>query len=772
MLKFKPKKHLVVKGNKKVWRILAPTFFLCTLAPFSAFATSNFVNGTAYGTNATFWATSNSISSVTDGTGSLSVGFSGTTNIMLSHTINGSIIISNNFTGFTIDATGATVNSPSSTALTIAGGSLTITGGNFTETASANSALFATNTSLTIKEGTFTGNPANSAALFTINSDVLVEDGTFVGGKLTGGNYFGLFSRTEQGLTNNIALNGGTFSLLGFDGEGLQFLTAGTNLAVQQGIVQFAGTLVVTNQSDAPFQTNTVMGGTMRFINNFDLTENGELVLASTGSRVNFDGDFTVSSNATLFVAGTTNSEALITAENISFQTNSTLVFSSEPEGLTAGSSATSTVVSATSNLYVITSGGATNTATAGNFAENVNIQTNTMARTGLAGIIIDGSSLKARFATKALKDYWSASGDFATLADELDGLSPTEMLANIDTIRNPTISGQLVEQTYFTAINTFQTSLNGLRTAVGLSEARSAEFRAQLGLTPLGARGPQRRNDTRGWAKYYAQYLTHDEQGLSDAYNTVLQGGVFGIDHSFGNLLLGISGGSGIYSTMYDNDAEEDVTAYHGAVYGTYGGERVYIDLGAAYGHGEVDTQTAAPFILNGEFETRMASAYIGAGIDLIDEAGGTTFTPAASIHYAMYEQDAYTETGTAAVPRSIEAFEANSLRSSVGLNVSMLNRHDLETFGFKLDGRLHWMHEFNPEPGNADFSLEGGTATYQLAYPTLDEDLFRVGVGCSFFNSMRNKPKNVLFRADFDELFGDGLNSHNVSAKVVYAF
>ena len=172
------------------------------------------------------------------------------------------------------------------------------------------------------------------------------------------------------------------------------------------------------------------------------------------------------------------------------------------------------------------------------------------------------------------------------------------------------------------------------------------------------------------------------------------------------------------------------------------------------------------------GEFDAQVLSAYFGGGYDLIDTDGGTVFTPEASIQYSTYKQDAYSETSTTAVPRNIDAFDADSLRSSLGLNVSTLNTTALKTFGFKLDGRAHWRHEFNPDPGDLTFRLEGGGNDYQFAAPLLDEEIFRVGFGFSFFNTLRQKPKNVLLRLDFDELFGDGFNSHNLSAKVIYAF
>ena len=140
--------------------------------------------------------------------------------------------------------------------------------------------------------------------------------------------------------------------------------------------------------------------------------------------------------------------------------------------------------------------------------------------------------------------------------------------------------------------------------------------------------------------------------------------------------------------------------------------------------------------------------------------------------IQYSMYEQDAYSETSDISVPRNIDAFDAESLRGSVGLNVSVQDSMKMETFSLKYDVRFHWIREFNPDPGTMDFTLQGGSDGYQLDYPMLDEDVYRAGIGVAFFNTKRNQPKNVMFRLDFDELFGDGFNSHNLSAKVIYAF
>jgi len=637
--------------------------------------------------------------------------------------------------------------------------------------------IHATNSVLNIHGGAFIGGNAGNATtnlggsgVFAVDSDITIEGGTFSGGTVGTNTYFGLYSRATTGGTNNIVLNGGTFSLLGFDSEGTQYLTAGTNgLAVAEGVFQRGGTLIVTNLTDAPFQTNTVGKGTMRFVNDFDLENNGIFHLVSHESDIDFiDSDLNVSSGATIWFTATTNGTGLITADNVYFETNSTLAIANNIIGLPAGSAITNSVINASSGIYVESI-----PATSSNFTDSVNIVGLAETRTGFTDILLDGSTnLSLRFTTKTLREYWEAEGQFALLADELDALTNqnSALLAKIDEIADPSVSGPAAEQTYLTIRNTFQTVLNGMQAAVGQSASRGAEFREQLKLEPSGARGPQRKNDLRGWVKYYGQRLNHDADGLNPEYETELDGGVIGIDKSLGGLLVGISGGYGRYLTTSGIDGKENITAYHGSLYGTLGIGTAYIDAGVAYGFNEVETRTSSPFILNGEFDAQMISTYLGGGIDFVDSKEGMVFTPEASIQYSMYEQNAYSETGD--IPRNIDALDADSLRGSIGLNISVQETMRFDTFSLKYDVRGHWIREFNPEPGNMDFSLAGGTESYELAVPMLNEDLYRVGIGCSFFNTKRSQPKNVLFRIDFDELFGDGFNSHNLSAKVICAF
>jgi len=799
-------------GGQKAKHLAVLAFFLCAL---SSQAATNWVEGLAYGT--TDWSTAGSIFSQASTNGSLIVGHESTTNLTLAHAITGFVFITNKVDGFKVDAAGATLTTSEDYVFTAVNATnLVIEGGRFigavgtggglppipgrpnptnstraalgglllSSTATINGAEFAgiehtdglamdrsalttsnstfrggdtgaglvarNHSTLTIHSGSFTGGIGNTA-LYLQDSDATIHDGTFTGN--IGGTSIiagdGLFSILTGATTNQVNLHGGTFSSLAFYGidGSVQHFLAGTNLTVQNGIIQDGGTVIVDDQSGGALTDIWIESGTMDF--------GGDAFSLPDGGTLGFG------------IGESTN--GFLTAGTAYFHTNSTIEVNASSAGFTSGT--TNVVLLSTSGGIFIGDTATNRVATSADFTDD-NVAATVSGRTKLEDIFVDsGQFLRFHFTTLSLGEYWNVDGQMGELADELEDINNPAMMATIDAIDDPDLSQAITEETYFTTMNTFQTAMQGLQAAVGQSVSRGAEFREQLKLAPPGAKGPERKNDLRGWAKFYGQFHTHDAEGLNPGYDTTLHGGVAGVDHSFGNLLIGISGGSGRYSTTSGSDGEENTTAYNGSLYATYGTDRAYFDAGIAYGFNQVETRTTSPFVLNGEFDAQILSGYLGGGYDLVDTAGGTVFTPEVSIQYSTYKQDAYSETSDTAVPRNIDAFDADSLRSSLGINVSMLNTTALETVGFKLDGRIHWLHEFNPEPGNMGFSLEGGN-DYQLTAPLLDEEIFRIGFGFSFFNTLRQKPKNVLLRLDFDELFGDGFNSHNLSAKVIYAF
>ncbi|WP_372807605.1 autotransporter domain-containing protein [Pontiella sp.] len=668
---------------------------------------------------------------------------------------------------------------------TFAGGAAgSATGGDTDGSPSNGSGLSASDGStVAIYGGEFSSGGDGDYSVELIDSDLGIYGGSFADG---------LLSRTSGLGTNHVALMGGSASNLVFynaDG-GVQQVTIGA-FSNSGAFLQTGGILLLNNLANSNLQNIVINSGSMTLSNDFALASGGTFTLDSDDANAYFLGDLTLEGGAelelglgwiqsagdvavsngallTATVEGTNRYGRIANADRLLFNTGAGISIDATESGLPSGFH-TITLATATNGVFVDGSA-----ATETNFTQSIDVEVDVIGRTTFVGVKIpDANTLALLLKTLALKEYWNASGPFATLADEFDSIGNTDMLTAIDLIDDADASAAAVQETYLTTLDNFHVAIQGLQAAVGLSSSRGTEFREKR-LLPVGANGPDpRENDWSFWAKYYGQFLQHDAVGANSAYDGTMHGGAIGVDKSFGRLLLGFSGGMGKNTIDTDSGFESSATAAHASIYSTLGLGRAYLDAALAYGFNDVETSTADPFDLDGEYNAQLVGGHIGAGIGFDLPKIATVVTPEASVHYTHYQQDAYTETGDAAVPRAFDEFDADSLRTALGLNVAMQNTQALKTFGFKLEGRAHWLHETNPDPGDLSFQLEGGNGTdYAIAYPMLDENAVRLGIGCSFFNTAKRKPKNVMLRLDFDELIGENYNSHNLSAKVLYAF
>ncbi len=630
------------------------------------------------------------------------------------------------------------------------------------------------------------------------NSTAIIHGGIFAGGSGTpairlwdshlttyGGSFNdgGLYSESTGG-TNNLNLLGGSFSSISLvnSTNGHQKLTINGDASVTGSLIQNGGSVSIDNLENDALQSILLLDGDMTFLNDYAQSSNGIFMLNGNSTMATFEqnldiagefdigsaqvetlGDLDIRNGSTLkFQMLSSTESGKITAGSTSFEVGSTLLVDASTAGFSTGSE-TITILSTTGGI----SGFSTN-----NVSTTIltTTDTNVTGRTTVSDILM-GNNLSFVFNTDTFSNYWDATGQLAEFADELDEIDDSSMNAIINNLGSAA-SKTAVEQSYFTTLNTMQTSLMGLNAALGQAFSRGTEFRETLNL-PKGAKGPEElETDWRFWVKYYGQFYTHSKNDETEAYDTTLHGGVFGIDKSFGPLLIGLSGGMGNYRTESDNDAEERSNAAHGAIYSTIGKGLFYLDAGIAYGYNKVESDTGDIFMLEGDFDSQIFSGYLGGGIGFEVPKMGAVITPEASIQYSTYSQEAYTESSAVAIPRSFDEFDADSLRSSLGVNVAMLNTKANDTFSFKVEGRLHWLREFNAEAGDLDFQLVGGANEYQIASPSLDEDTFRAGIGFSFFNTAKNSSKNIMLRLDFDELFGEDFNSHNLAAKAIFAF
>ncbi len=283
----------------------------------------------------------------------------------------------------------------------------------------------------------------------------------------------------------------------------------------------------------------------------------------------------------------------------------------------------------------------------------------------------------------------------------------------------------------------------------------------------PAGAAGPNatEENTLQGWVRAYGSVGNRDSDNNFAAYDSDTWGSVIGIDKSFGNLLIGIAGGYAQSEIDAGSAYFADIKTYHGSIYSTIGGESLYIDLAATYGHS--DTKEKSDLSPSSQFDSDIYSAYIGIGKGF-DIKEKISLTPEVTFLASFYEQQAYDRTGLLGTS-NIDSYDTQSYMGTVGINLATIHQLDWlsQDFACIPEIRAHWLHDFNADPDEYTYSLSG--TPYTFGVRPREENLFRLGCG---FDMWSWKHQNAKFEVDYDGLFSAGYTEHVISGKMTYLF
>lgn len=185
-----------------------------------------------------------------------------------------------------------------------------------------------------------------------------------------------------------------------------------------------------------------------------------------------------------------------------------------------------------------------------------------------------------------------------------------------------------------------------------------------------LNAGGEQ--NSNGAWLKVFG---STSDMGMRDdiaGYDADALGMVIGIDKVNNDSMIGFA----FSSTDIDvegkssNNSKTESNSYQGTVYGTILNDNHYINGSLAYAHSTSDTsRTGIDGTVSGEFDTKIFSAEIGAGIPIKMDSN-MVVTPEVKMSYSHVNIGEYTEEGVAAL--NINPEDMNLMNIKVGTTFS----------------------------------------------------------------------------------------------------
>jgi outer membrane autotransporter protein len=282
----------------------------------------------------------------------------------------------------------------------------------------------------------------------------------------------------------------------------------------------------------------------------------------------------------------------------------------------------------------------------------------------------------------------------------------------------------------------------------------------------PAGPAGPHRPDQGwQGWVKPYGVWADYSAQGGFSGYNHNIYGTLVGADRREGDALIGLAGGYVRSNIKQDDGDDSKSKTGYGVLFASWGTEDWFSDFNIGFGRSEIDQRSGTLFDSTAEYDARNYAFYFGGGKEMKLSDGRFLFTPKASMLWSYYAQEGYTDESTIAVTREVDPYDRDSFLSSLGASFAFQNEYDIMVV--KPEARLFWLHEFNADVEQVDYTLSNGGGQYHFLMPAPIEDVIEVGLGisCRFHDEL-----DLVF--DIDGRFGEDYSAYALSGRVVFEF
>ena len=599
-----------------------------------------------------------------------------------------------------------------------------------------------------ISKSLLVGNSANS------NNNLVVESG----GKVV------VDENISVGSDNTLTVNdGGTVTVFGDT-----IFTDGFNVASGGTLESFGGVSGIGGVLESGRTLRLVGAGASWNESGDILVESGAMLDIGAGAVVSTPSNYTQQAVATLRFGMATNSAGVPLSGSLQvgrvadFSDGANFLFASDIGDLSFDETYTNTLVSA-GTLVV---GGQTNATTA-DLARYLNSD----------GTLIGISFLAEDQDILAIINRIGLSGglnpdneDLKAVLDEIDGRATAgdplanKQLAIINSMSMQQANDEL-SQFYTRGIPTYQ-HMDGVLQGLKQIDKRTSEMLIETGAyeKPVGAYGPAvAEGPWRGWISAYGNQGTRDASNGLSGYDAGTHGTVLGIDKSFNNMIMGLSGGSAGSTIDQDDGDTSDATTVYGALYATAQLKNVDLDLIGSYGTSSVESRSGTIFGSEAEMDASTTVFYIGASKEAI--SGPITFTPVVAFQVANYSQDGYDEVSENAIGRSVDSYDRWSYQSILGFTLGSVKT--MESFDFITRVKASWQHEFNTDIESLNYTLIDGTDPHYFLIQAPVEDALDLGVSIGALFG-----KSLEFSLGLDGRYSKEFMAVGYNGKIQYSF
>jgi outer membrane autotransporter protein len=217
-------------------------------------------------------------------------------------------------------------------------------------------------------------------------------------------------------------------------------------------------------------------------------------------------------------------------------------------------------------------------------------------------------------------------------------------------------------------------------------------------------------------------------------------------------DFLLGVAVSYGNTSADYDDDLGTlDSNSVRIGPYASWSFDRLYVDASLTFAYHLFDAERAIPDLeltAESDYDGYELTGYLGTGYSFFLDHG-VTLTPMASIQYSYFDIESFTESGAGGANLAVDGRSTDSLRTRLGLDVSVQTPLDLIPYAF-----AGWEHEFFDEDESLSAAFVNGGPPFVVDFGSPGADRFFFGVGVNFLI----EPGLIAYAHFENSVFDDG--------------
>ena len=277
-------------------------------------------------------------------------------------------------------------------------------------------------------------------------------------------------------------------------------------------------------------------------------------------------------------------------------------------------------------------------------------------------------------------------------------------------------------------------------------------------------------------WGRAYVADLDQESTDGFAGYDASVRGGVLGVDRRFDHAVVGVAGGMSKTIVTGGDGHSGEADSLQSTVYASYFTDRVYLNAHISFASSDVETDGVSMFGYRSEYDANSLSFFVGAGIGYKGFNDGVMITPEVSLLSSKYSRDGYTSSSSMSQTLGFEdmvfdSYDQWSYQSELGVafsSIKLIENTRLQ-MAFQPEFRVHWVHEFEPNPDGERYEFVGSTQALHAQLQSREENLIRLGGGvrCWNWNSQTTE-----FGLNLDHLKGDAYTEWMFSGHLIHRF